>query len=616
MTASTTAPGPGAGTLDGIVQWLEERPTLSRFVAAARRLDNLAQSSPGRFTDQRIAFVRNFTIEPIEPLLKIAAFRQGLRVSVSYSGYDLADEAALSALLDDRPDVVFVLLRLEDLAPALTRDFLETGADRIEELAEAAVARVVDLVREIRSRSDAVVVVHNFTIPLSPPGGLADAQDPRGQVNTVRSMNLALAKGISGLPGALLLDFDHVLASVGLRTSLDDRGERTAGAPFSLSALRALSEAQARCLHALGGATAKCVIVDCDNTLWGGIVGEDGLAGLLMGETGGGWRHNQLQKSLRILRHRGIVLALCSKNDKADVQSVLRSHPECLVSESDFVAMRVNWDDKVDNITAIAQELNLGLGHIIFLDDNPFECELVRYSLPEVHVLKWPEDLGDNALHELTLFDAVSVTDEDRARTAMYQAETKRQSVRREATSNEDYLRSLSMVATVGRCRPEHLARVAQLIQRTNQFNLTTRRHDLAELERMIKEPCAAVLWLHLEDRFGPQGVVGCGIVTVDDAAAVIDTLLLSCRVLGRGVERALVNRLADAASKLGAEVLVGRYIPSGRNDQVADLYTRLGFDGPEDLDGAATWRWPLRAGLPEGPEWVDIVDADGASDE
>jgi FkbH-like protein len=287
------------------------------------------------------------------------------------------------------------------------------------------------------------------------------------------------------------------------------------------------------------------------------------------------------------------------------VHEVLRNHPECPLSEDDFAAIRVNWEDKASNIESIAEELNLGLAHFVFLDDNPVELDWVRQRLPDLQVVQWPAPID-----RMGLFDSLVLTDEDRARTEMYRAERQRREARGDVGSMEDYLGSLEMVAVVGLVGPERLARIAQLVQKTNQFNLTVRRHDAAAIEAMCADQGSRVAWLELKDRFGSNGIVGCGIVRNHDGEAVIDTLLMSCRVIGRGVERVLVNRLAKFARELGADVLVGEYHPADRNGQVADLYPKLGFSGPDQ----GPWRWSLDSGLPEVPDWFEVVDAEGAA--
>jgi FkbH-like protein len=601
-----------AGDAREILAWLDEKPTLSRHVQAARRLHELQKQYDELFRRMKLLFVRNFTIEPIEAFLAIAAYRAGFEAELSYSSYEPAADEYLEQLLGNEPDVVFLALRLEELAPALMKDFLgiEHGAAR--ELAEASVDRIVSLTRRIRDGSPASILVHNFVTPLSLAAGLADSQDPGGQLNLVRRMNVDLAEAISEVAGAHIIDVDYVFAGLGLPNCYDERGDRASGAPLSPIALRALADSQVRHVQALKGATLKCVIVDCDNTLWGGVVGEDGRAGLLMGDKGSGRPYHDLQQALRDLRRRGILLAICSKNEEKDVLGVLRNHPDSLLHEDDFAAMRINWSDKAENIESIASELNLSLEHMLFIDDNPVECEWIRARLPAIKVMQWSSASGHQiAVADIAGVDSLVVTAEDRTRTESYRSDAKRRAASQAATSKEEYLRSLEMVAVIGSARPELLPRLAQLTQRTNQFNLTTRRYDVSRLQEIAEDPNARLVWLDLQDRFGANGIVGCGIIRLQGVAAVIDSLLLSCRVIGRGAEAVLVTKLAVEARGMGASALVGEYIPSDRNAQVQDLYGRLGFTGPEADGETQRWSWALAAGIPESPDWFKVVDRD-----
>jgi FkbH-like protein len=597
-----------------VLERLDEKPTLSRHIAAGRQLGALHREHPELFTDVNVFVIRNFTIEPVEPFLVVAGFRSGIHLRASYSGYDpTADDVPAGD--DATPTVVIVALRVEELAPAFARDFLSTDARGAQELATAAVDRVHALVRGVRERSGAPVLVHNFVPPAVPAAGLADSQDPAGQVNLVRRMNVDLAERIAGIDGAHLLDVEHLLAGLGLAEVTDTRGERVSDAPFSRAALETIGDFHARHIRALRGPAVKCVVVDCDGTLWGGVVGEDGIEGIALGETGAGRRFRDFQQQLLDLRRLGTVLAICSKNEEADVLEVLSKHPDCLLSEADFAAMRVNWEDKAENVVAIAHELGLGLEHLLFVDDNPVECDWIRTRLPEVRVVAAPAGDPDasGSLQDLGLFDSLVLTDEDRSRTEMYRAESMRKTALTEVASVDDYLRSLEMVATVGLAVAERLPRLSQLTLKTNQFNLTTRRHDLSTLAAMAEDPQTRVIWLELRDRFGTNGVICCGIVRmVDDATALIDTLLISCRVLGRQLEFVAVSRLEGLARSMGASVLVGEYIPSPRNAQVADLYTRLGFDGPEAGAEGQVWRRSLDAEPLSVPDWFEVVDLEG----
>jgi FkbH-like protein len=612
LTVATTA-GADADSRS-ILAALEARPTLAGTIRAVRALEGLSDLDADMFSRRSVIVLRNYTVEPMEPQMKVAAFRSGLRLTIRYSDYQVGPGRTLDDLLADRPDAVFVALRLEELAPALSRDVLDTDPARLNGLASAAVDQVVDLVRAVRHASAAAVFVHNFVPPLVPAAGLSDSQDPLGQLALVRRMNVQLVEELHQVDGAFVLDIDHLLSSAGLEQSTDERGARLASAPLSAVALNRLAEFSVRHLAALSGPAIKCVVVDCDGTLWGGTIGEDGIAGLVLGGHGTGRSFRDLQQGLRDLRRRGTVLALCSWNEEADVREVFSNHPDCVLGWNDFAAHRVNWTDKAENIVAIADELNLSLEHLLFIDDDPWQCELVRGRLPELRVLRWPDDFaGVTSLQQLAYFDSLTATAEDASRTEMYLAETARRALRDELVSPEDFLRSLQLVARVGWAEPGHLPRLAQLTQRTNQFNLTTRRYDVAELAEAAQAPDTRVMWVELEDRLGSYGLVGCAIIRLDsNGVAHIDTFLLSCRILGRDIEWVVANRAASCARALGAKSLIGVYVPSERNEQVADLYSRLGFHEISADGDARRWEWAIPDGLPAVPEWIEVEDVDG----
>ena len=609
------APAPDAPDTAGhaiaeTLRWLAEKPTVSRHVQAVRQLDGVYREQPALFTPLSMHVLRNFTLEPIEPLLKIAAYTRGTHLSVSYSGYDPLATLDTDNAFEAGPDAVVVALRLEEFAPSLVRNLLDTPRDAVLELANDVVETVASFVNRVHTRTGASIFVHNFETPIAPVGGLADSQDPRGQVNLVRRMNVSLAEALASVDGAYVLDIDGIFSIVGRHSCYDAGGERMSSAPYSRAGLSELAEAYVRHLRALRGPEVKCVVVDCDQTLWGGIVGEDGSEGLSMGSDPGGRIYREFQGQLLNLRNRGLILAICSKNNAADVLDVLHTHPDCLVREGDFAAMRINWDEKDANIVSIAKELNLDPAYMLFVDDSPVECDRVRLRLPATRVLQWTPD-GDfvRRFAQQPLFDSLVVTNEDRQRTELYRSDAQRRAAREDAISADDYLRSLNMVATVGRPTDDHVGRLAQLTQRTNQFNLTTRRYDAATLHRLARDPDVAIVYLELRDRFGPSGIVGCGIVRRREDSAAIDTLLVSCRVIGRGVEAIMVNRMAVLAREMGAAELIGEYIPTQKNAQVAGLYKQLGFAPADTGEPGQYWRWALRDGLPSYQDWFEIVD-------
>lgn len=421
-------------------------------------------------------------------------------------------------------------------------------------------------------------------------------------------------------PAVTVLDLEHVSALVGKRHWFDPSYWHSARQYPAAEALPSLVEQQVALLRASLGLSRKVLVLDLDNTLWGGVIGEDGLHGIRLGAPSpAGEAHQALQQYAVELKQRGVLLAVCSKNNEADARLPFEQHDAMRLRLDDFVAFRANWLDKPSNLRAIAEQLQLGVDSLVFLDDNPVERALVRRELPEVAVPEVSADPADllRGLDRGRYFEALTLSPEDRERHQSYRANALRAELRSSAASLPDFLHHLDMVAECGPFDATVLPRVAQLIGKTNQFNLTSRRHAEAELRRICADAGAWTQYFKLADRFGDNGLVGVLIArSVADADALweIDTLLLSCRVIGRHMELLMLEVLAAAAAARGITRLRGVYIPTTKNAQVAELYPRLGF-GPAQVqpDGSSYFLLDLsKATLPRC-EFIQLAVALGA---
>jgi len=347
----------------------------------------------------------------------------------------------------------------------------------------------------------------------------------------------------------------------------------------------------------LRGQPAKCLVLDLDGTLWGGVVGEVGVGGIDLGDAYPGRSYLRFQRALLGLRDRGVLLAINSKNNPADVDEVFASHPDMVLSPEDFAATRVNWQPKPENMVAIAEELSIGLDSLVFFDDNPAERLAMRQALPEVTTIEVPADPSQHASVILGcgLFDRLAVTDEDRNRAEMYRQQAARKDLERSTGSLEGYLASLEMQAELRPVDELSFRRVLDLLAKTNQFNVTTPRYNAQELQALVHDESAAVFTLRVTDRFGDNGIVGVLILRASDRA-VIDTLLLSCRVIGRAVETALLAFAAEWAAQRSLAELDATFIATKKNGPAADVFARHGFQeiGTPGTDGASHWRLAL----------------------
>jgi FkbH-like protein len=414
-----------------------------------------------------------------------------------------------------------------------------------------------------------------------------------------------------------VLDYDALVARHGRARWHDERKWLTARMPIASDCLPIFASALARALLALRGPPRKVLVLDLDNTLWGGIVGEDGFAGLKLSAEHPGAAYQAVQRAAKDLAARGVLLAVASKNNPADAAEVLEKHPGMLLRPRDFAAQRINWNDKAQSLREIAAELNLGTDALVFMDDNPAERERIRGELPEVYVLELPEDPMSwaAALRDCPGFERAATTDEDRARAQQYAEQRQRAALSQTAGSVDEYLRSLEMVLRIARVGPVSLARAAQLTQKTNQYNLTTRRRSEDELRALLAQPGAAAFTYAVADRFGDNGIVGLAIVRSQGAALQLDTFLMSCRVIGRTVETAMLAHLLRHARASGASHLEGWFTPTAKNAPARDFYPTHGFTRLEERDGAT--RWVLELGgeaerAPAAGSWFSVIEENG----
>ena len=383
--------------------------------------------------------------------------------------------------------------------------------------------------------------------------------------------------------------------------------------PIRADHMADLADEWLRYIQPISGRVAKALVVDLDNTLWGGVVGEDGAAGIQLGEQHPGAGYVALQRAIRDLAGRGILLGICSKNNELDALDVLENHPAMLLRPDDFSAIRINWDNKADNLRSIAAEWNIGLDSIAFLDDNPAECALVRRQLPEVIVIELdavPEP-DRNPVIGNPFFERLSLTEEDRSRTEIYAQQRERAVASASAGSLEDYLESLGTIVTIEPLSPDDTPRVAQLTQKTNQFNLTTRRYSEQDIEAFVAAG-DRVYSARAADRFGDHGLIGVVIARPVSETWRIDTLLLSCRVIGRGVETAMVARVVADARANGASEVLGEFIATAKNAPARAFYDSAGFARLTGDDHHSEWTLDVAHETLEVPAWLELKPSEG----
>jgi FkbH-like protein len=554
----------------------------------------------------RWALLSNVTQEPLRPFLKQLCYDIGFDADIWVGGFDTALQDA-TAPESANADVVVVALRLPALAPALVDRFLTLTAAEVQAETQRALDYVSAVCSALRTRSKAVILVHGFETPVHPALGVLDYRNAAGQVNTIRRLNLDMVERLSRDGSTFVVDLDAIRSRLAGDRFIDPRTWHIGRIPYTRAAMRAIADEYLRVVRAVKGRNRKCLVVDADGTLWGGIVGDDGPDGVRIGRSFPGSAFYEFQQALLALRDRGILLALCSKNDRAAVDAVFETRAADMpLQREHFAAMRVNWTDKAQNIREIASELNIGLDSLVFVDDNPHETELVSELLPAVHTILLPDDpvMYRDLIEGCDLFDTLTFSEEDRQRSDMYAAE-RRRAEEASSMSVDDYLRGLEMEVVVDRVDDRTIGRVAQLTQKTNQFNLTTRRYTEGEIRGFVESAERDVLSVRVRDRLGDSGIVGVAIARHDADRSTIDTFLMSCRVLGRGVEDALLVACLLASRRRGGREVIGEFVPTTKNGRVADFYPTRGFAS----DGTGRFRLALAdAPLAFPPHFKSVV--------
>jgi FkbH-like protein len=449
----------------------------------------------------------------------------------------------------------------------------------------AAVSDLVASVRALRASFAGTIIVALPPYPSTPVFDLLDLQQSSTGGALHRRVLDSFSAEMDKIGRVRLLDLHSLMLRTGVENAFDPRTCALYRQPWTTAFWARIGEHLGRIISAETRPAKKCIVLDCDNTLWGGIVGEDGIGGIALGSEFPGSAFCAFQEHLLHLRARGVLLAVASKNNKEDVAEVFDRHDAMVLKKSHISVFEVHWESKVDSIRRIAKTLNIGTDAIVFVDDSAKEIAEVQERLPEVACVQAPEEVADHPfiLCGRDFFDLPEITGEDRARADMMTAEAERRALK-ETMSEAEFKAALGVEMTVFRADRQHIARITQLINKTNQFNLTTRRRTQDEVEALAGAKTHAVLGMTLKDRYGDYGLVGVAILEKRGDVCLIDTLLMSCRVLGRGAEEAFLAALALAAAGMGCTHIEGRYIPTQKNAMVKDFYAARGFAAQGDV--------------------------------
>jgi FkbH-like protein len=579
-----------------------------------RALEQVSQNVRLHERETRIAVLGSFTTSQLVSLLELYLSAARVKAVVHEAEYGTFRQEVLdpeSDLYAFRPDFLILATCYRDLGhvPALNDDRQE-----VDRKVRAEVADWARLHRTAHERLGCQIIQNNFELPPWRTLGNHETRHPSGFARYVALVNLALQDAAPSF--VTIHDIDQLAATWGRSTWGDERFFHHAKLPCGPEQLVDYAHSLSSLILAQLGVVRKCLVLDLDNTLWGGVIGDDGLGGIRLGQ---GDPESEafvsFQRYVKALERRGVILAVCSKNTESVAREVFEKHPEMVLRLDDISCFVANWDDKATNLARIANQLNIGLSSLVFVDDNRAERAIVRRLRPEVAVPELPVDPADYvmALERHRFFQPLTLSTEDLQRTGYYRADAAREVAESSAEDVDDFLRTLDMSARVGPIRTATLERSVQLIHRSNQFNLTTRRHSAAEVQAMLEDDSWLTCTVSLRDRFGDNGLISVLLAKYRDDTLEIDTWLMSCRVLKRGVEQFLLSHLLGIAKRRSITTIRGDFIPTAKNALVQDHYLNLGFsriDG--DDSGRTVWELHVDERLNTPKTFIQECSADG----
>ena len=527
----------------------------------------------------RLALVGGYSLYPLHELIEHLCELENHPVELWQGDYD----NYLSEIMDDDSELYSFAPQVVFMLPAERRCIYTGKLTDPRELVQAEAQRAVDslleLARKVNEKTGAEVITTNFMLPARHDLGAFRSRTLGSDWSFRKWVNLEL--GLNAPSFLHICDWEFLANRLGGLAARDERSWFESKQPCSSALLVELAREVTQLIFSLKRAPKKVLVLDLDNTLWGGVVADDGLEGIELGDTSPrGEAFKAFQKYIASLKQRGVLLAVCSKNDLDKAQEPFQKHPEMVLRLDDIVSFKANWEPKSENIRAMAPELNLGLDSFVFVDDNPAEIEIVRQFVPEVTTILLGADPSDYVaqLADCRWFEPRSITNEDAERTSQYRSDAQRKNLEASVTDMDSYLASLAMESTISEFVPVDVPRLSQLINKSNQFNLTTHRRSEAEVIAVMNDKNFASFSVRLKDRFGDHGLISIVIGEKVGDALRIDTWLMSCRVLKRGVEEEVLNELVRLARLKDCQSLLGTFLPTPKNEMVRDFFARMGF--------------------------------------
>lgn len=539
----------------------------------------------------KIAILSSYTINNLKDPLTYILFQKGFNSEIKFGGYEQYNQELMnkeSWLHEFNPDIIIVAINTKTFFPNLNYEVLE---DNFKDIENKYKEKIENLIKSINSyNKQAKIFLTTLDYPITSPYSIEDLTKEEGIYSTIKSINNILIKEAKENPTINLIDFDRITSIIGKTEVTDNKMYYMGKIILSNKASEIFAREISNYINASYGNIKKCIIVDLDNTLWSGVIGEDGVEGIIIDDSPIGSIHKDIQKILLNYKKKGILLAIVSKNNLNDVMPVFKSN-KMILKENDFVTHRINWEPKSKNIESIAKELNLGLQSFMFLDDNPAERLEVKSRLKMVEIIDFPKDIANlpDILNELENLKSISLTEEDKKRHVMYLEDKKRKELETNTESLDDYLSELEIVLEIRENDFKHVDRITQLINKTNQFNLRTIRLTKEEVIAMFNSKNTNIYSINVKDKFGELGLTGICIIEEKEKEYFVLNFLLSCRILSRGIEKQFFYEIFKKLNK--NKDVIAEYIKTPKNSMVSEFYETLDFKVIKENENMKTYK-------------------------
>jgi len=537
----------------------------------------------------KIGILSSFTINGLPETIRVKCSDNDIECKYYIGGYDQYSQEIISKnseLYKFSPDLVFLLLDVRSIFGDIFHDPYSLSSDDRKSILSKKLEETENLVDTFSKNSNSKFIISNLVIPTFSSFGINETKLDFGFQEMILKFNSNLISAFRNKNNVFVYDFNSFSSKYGQKNIFDFKNFLFGDIQISFDYIPYLANELISYVNALLGLTKKCIVLDLDDTLWGGIVGEEGFENIKLGPEPPGNAFLEFQKTLNALKQRGIILAINSKNNLDDALQVIKEHPYMVLRESDFSCMKINWNDKVENMKEISQELNIGLDSMVFFDDDKVNCEYMTLSLPQVKVVNLSGDPSYFAeiLQDMNDFDSLKITDEDLNRTQMYSEQLKRDELKNSNISMDDFLKNLNMDITIKQSNNFTIPRISQLTLKTNQFNLTTKRYQEEEIRKLTDDKNFLVGCAQVQDKFGDNGITGVFIVDKHNSEEwFLDSFLLSCRIMGREIEKAILNYIIDQAKKNNVKKIVAKYVPTQKNKPVESFLPKCGFSQSGD---------------------------------